>query len=271
MGKAKVTQFRPNGPDDGGLTEWDPIDPGGLEAGAPLQRGHIYHEEATFGYLAGVWDCTPMTENFGPYPVHEFMFLLEGSVTMVLADGIEITVNAGQPFLIPKGLPCQWKQLGYVRKYFMIFENPTAQAVEDVSSQSIILPHPSGPPGGMAKIEIDDPSGYIGDLPTQHNHTYFEDPSAQFIAGVRDSTPYECSATQFSRNELIYLLEGALTLTDDAGQAHHFVAGDAVYVPKGTVCGWKSTGYVRMFYSIFQPLADADAGTDGKSSPGIID
>ncbi len=127
MSHPKVIRFEPHGPGDTGLAEWDTIDPGDLEAGNPVQRGHIYHQDEALGYMAGVWDCTAMTGKFEPYAVHEFMFLLEGSIIMVLEDGTEITVNAGEPFVIPKGLPCQWKQLGTVRKYFMIFEDPGAQ------------------------------------------------------------------------------------------------------------------------------------------------
>ena len=146
MSNPKFIRFEPHGPADTGLVEWEQIEASELETASPVQRGHIYHQDKASGYMAGVWDCTPMTAKFGPYPVHEFMFLLEGSVTMVLKDGTEVTVNAGEAFVIPKGLPCQWKQPGYVRKFFMIFENPGAQAADDVASQGIILPQPSGPP-----------------------------------------------------------------------------------------------------------------------------
>ena len=262
MTEPRIIRFEPHGPADTGMQEWDVIDPAGLEAGTPVQSGHLYHEDAGAGYLAGVWDCTPMTAKFGPYGEHEFMLLLEGSVTMVLADGTEVTVNAGEPFVIPKGLPCQWKQEGYVRKYFMIFENPGAAAADDVSSQGVILPQPTGPAGGMEIEEIEDPSGFIGDLPTWHNHTYFEDPSGQMIAGVWDSTPFESAVAPFPRNELMCLLEGSVTLTDGDGTEHNFKAGDAAYIPKGAAMGWKNTEYVRKYYAIFEPSAANAASAD---------
>ncbi len=262
MDQPRITRFEPRGPADTGMQEWDAIDPAGLEAGTPVQSGHLYHQVEASGYMAGVWDCTPMTEKFGPYAVHEFMFLLEGSITMILADGTEVTVNAGDPFVVPKGLPCQWKQEGYVRKYFMIFEDPGARTADDVSSQGIILPQPSGPSGAMEIEAIDDPSGYIGDLPTQRKHTYFEDPSGQMIVGVWDSTPFERAVAPFPRNELMCLLEGSVTLTDGDGKEHHFQAGDAIYVPKGAPCGWKNTEYIRKYYAIFEP-SRADAASAG--------
>ncbi len=253
MSSPKIIRFEPNGPADTGLEPWDPIDPSGLEAGTPVQHGHIYHDDEALGYMAGVWDCTPMTEKFGPYAVNEFMLLLEGSVTMVDESGGEVTVDAGEAFVIPKGLPCQWKQEGYVRKYFMIFENPGVPAADDVSSQGVILPQPSGPSGGMEKVEISDPSIYLGAPPTQHNHTYFEDPSGQMTVGLWDSTPFERAVAPSPRNELMCLLEGSVTLIDGAGEEHVFQAGDAAYVAKGAECGWRSTEYVRKFYAIFEP------------------
>jgi len=256
MSLEKIVRFEANGPNDEGLQDWGPIAPAELETGTPVQHGHLYHEIAASGFSAGVWDCTAMTEKFGPYGVDEFMLLLEGSVTMVLADGNEVTINAGEPFIIPKGLPCQWKQEGYVRKYFVILETPGAPAAADVSSQGIILPKPAGPAEGMRQVVIDDPSGFIGDLPTQHNHTYYADPSNQFICGLWDSSPFEAPAVAFPRNELMILLEGSVTLSDETGKQQTFQAGDTVYVPKGAVRGWKSTTYVRKFYCLFDPSSD---------------
>ncbi|MCZ6885082.1 MAG: cupin domain-containing protein [Alphaproteobacteria bacterium] len=255
MSNPKVIHFEPHGPGDTGLAEWDTIDPGDLEAGNPVQRGHIYHQDEALGYMAGVWDCTAMTGKFEPYAVHEFMFLLEGSVIMVLEDGSEITVNAGEPFVIPKGLPCQWKQPGYIRKYFMIFENPGARAADDVASQGVILPRPSGPPGGIEEAEIGNPSDFIGDLPMQHKHTSFRDPSGQMTVGMWGSTPFETELHPYSCHEFVRLLEGAVTITEEDGATHSFEAGDAFYTPKGSVCAWKTTGYVKKLYAILDPAA----------------
>ncbi len=253
MSTDKIYRLNPNGPKGNGLQNWDPINPADLAAGEPVQRGHLYHEDAAGGYQVGVWDCTAMTEKFGPYAVNEFMYLLEGSVTMILEDGKEVTVNAGETFIIPKGLPCQWKQEGYVRKYFVIFENPGAAAGVDVSSQGIILPKPSGPAEGMQKILNDDATRFISDIPTQHDHTYYADPSNQFSCGVWDSTPFVAPAEPSPANELMIMLEGSMTLSDKDGNEYFFKAGDTAYVPKGAVRGWRSTEYVRKYYCLYEP------------------
>ncbi len=250
MSDPKITRFEPMGPADSGLQEWDPIDPADLEAGTPVQRGHIYHEIEQDGYLTGVWDCTAMTMKPGPYPDNELMLLLEGSLTLVMADGTEVTIGAGEPFVIPKGMPCQWKQETYLRKFFMIFGDPGGALPEDTSALSLILPQPAG---SLEAVAIADPSAFLGEAPTRHNHTYFEDATGQMIVGVWDSTPFESAATPFPRNELMHLLEGEVTLTDGEGRAHEFRAGDTFYVPQGAHLGWKSSGYVRKIYAIYQP------------------
>lgn len=249
-----IIRFEPHGPAETGLEEWYPIDPTGLESGEPIQRVHIYHQLDAPGYLTGVWDCTAMTQKFQPYAEHEFMLVLEGAITMVAADGSEVTKNAGEAFFLPKGLPSQWKQEGYVRKYFVIFEDPGGQSPKNPEALSVISLEASGPPGGLPEAEIADPSIFIGDVPTQHNHVYFQDPTGQMTVGIWSSTAFETAATPFPRNELMHLLEGSVTLTDGDGAEHHFKAGDTAYVPKGAVRGWKSTKDVRKFYVIFEPV-----------------
>ncbi len=249
----ELMRFEAGGPADTGLTEWEPIDPSSLDEGKPVQHGHIYHEDPQLGYLAGVWHCTPMTEKFGPYAMHEFMFLLEGSVTMICADGHETTVKAGEAFILPKGLACQWKQTDSVRKYFMIFENPGIATDSSANELGVIVPQPLGPAGGMTEQDVTDTCNFLSEIPTQKNHVYFKDPSDQMTCGVWQSTPFETTPARVERNELMYILQGTVTLTDSNNVEHLFKAGDAAYVPKGAVMGWKSTENVRKFYSIFEP------------------
>ena len=245
-----IVKFEPHGPAETGLVEWDPIDPDELESGSPVQRGHIYHEVKETGYMAGVWDCTAMTAKFGPYPVHEFMFLLEGSVTLELEDGSQVTVNAGESFVIPKGLPCKWIQPGYVRKFFVILEDPGAAAAGNVSDQGVILPDASG---SLLPMDIPDASVYIGATPNLTNHTWFDDPSGQMHVGVWATTTSDRHPVTFPRNELMCLLDGAVTLTNGDGAEHTIHAGEAVYVSKGTEMRWQNTQPVRKIYAIYDP------------------
>jgi len=255
MSDLEIIRFEPNGPSAKGLETWEEIDPGCLVAGSPVQRGHVYHELPELGYVAGVWDCTAMTSRVAPYEVNEFMLLLEGSVTIAVEGGETVTIHAGECFVIPQGLRCSWKQTGRVRKYFVIFEDPSGRSHPESAALGVIRPQKSGPAQGMTKIDVPNPDIFLSSLPTQYDHGYFEDGTHQMFVGLWESTPFERAVTPFPRNELMCILEGSVTLTDGDGKEHMFAAGDAAYVPMGTRCSWKSTETVRKFYAIFEPTA----------------
>ena len=262
----RFTRFGPYGPAETGLQIWEPINPATLLSGTPVQRGHVYHEDATTGLMVGVWDCTAMTGKFEPYEVNEFMFLLEGSLTIVGGNGDEVTVNAGEAFVLPKGLPCTWKQESYVRKYFMIFDDASGRVPDDMSALKVILPQPTGPASGMAEIETPEAPIGLGGVPTRHDHVYFEDMTGQMTVGLWDSTAFEHPVTPFPCNELMCLLEGSATLTDADGVAHEFHAGDTLFIPKGAPIGWRNSEYVRHFYAAFEPAPE----TSGAVNPNAM-
>ena len=248
MSEPRIMRMESHGPAGVGMTEWDAIPPEALTAGTPVQRGFVYHDDAKNGLTSGVWDCTPMTEKPGAYGVNEFMVVLEGAVTIVDQRGGEETIRAGEAFVMPKGMPSTWKQPEYIRKFYVIFDDASGLAPEDPSALRVIRPRPDD---SLAEIEVDTSVGFVGDVPTQHAHSYFTDMTGQMTVGQWQSTPFERAPGRFPRHELMHLLEGSVTLTDGDGAEHHFSAGDTLFVPRGAVCGWKSSETVRKFYCIF--------------------
>ena len=55
-----------------------------------------------------------------PYGVDEFMFFLEGSVTLMSGDGSQMTINAGEAVTIPREWTGIWETDGY-RKIWVIY------------------------------------------------------------------------------------------------------------------------------------------------------
>jgi uncharacterized cupin superfamily protein len=76
----------------------------------------------------------------------------------------------------------------------------------------------------------------------------FDDSENSVRVGIWDSTPYTRKQVPHRLNELMYLLDGSVTLTDAAGTAHVFNQGDVVFVPKGTPCAWHSSVTVKKLY-----------------------
>jgi uncharacterized cupin superfamily protein len=247
-----VIRFALNGQRHEGLGVWPEIPAAEIETGAPVQRGIEYFSDPGIGLSAGVWDCTAFIGKMGPYPVNEFMIVLEGAVTMVAEDGSSTTVSAGESFIIPKGTVCQWRQDGYMKKYYVIFDDASGADPAKASAQGVLKIDPS-----LSREPSPPPAAdlLIGPSPRQSGRNWFEDASGQWSVGVWDSTPYRRKAVPFPRHELMHLLEGSVTLSDPNGWSETYRAGETFFVPMGANVEWLSTGYVRKYYCIMIPKA----------------
>ena len=58
-----------------------------------------------------------------PYGVDEFMFFLEGSVTLTSADGSQQVINAGEAVTIPKEWTGVWDTDGYTKIWVIYSED----------------------------------------------------------------------------------------------------------------------------------------------------
>lgn len=254
MAAATWVRMEANGPGGKGLDAWEEIPASTLVSGKPVQKGHMYFEDASIGLSVGVWDCTPFVGKPGPWSTSEYITMLEGSVAIVDSKGHETVFRKGDSFLIPKGFVCQWKQTEHVRKHFVIFDDASGLAPEDPSKLAVLKADPKAklaPAGGP------DPALCVDKVPQWHDKLYFEDLSQQMTVGVWDTTPYTRKIIDFPRHELMHILEGVVTLSDGAGRSETFKAGDTLFVPKGARMGWSNAEYVRKVYCIFQPKAAA--------------
>jgi hypothetical protein len=195
-----------------------------------------------------------MQEAFGPYPGDEFMWLLEGQVSMVAGDGKETLVKQGDTFCIRNAIPISWKQVGFLRKFYMTYANSEAPIPDIVSADGgVKVLDPIALAAGLTKMDTTGPLVIEGEAPLQHDNIVFTNDAQNMFVGMWDSTPFESEMRPFPWHELVQLLEGEVTITDADGQVQLFKAGDAFFVPMGTVCKWQTTGYVKKFYSILEP------------------
>ena len=74
-------------------------------------------------FASGMYKAGPQTFDITePYGVDEFMFFLEGSVTLTSADGAVTTINAGEAVTIPKEWTGRWETAGY-SKIWVIYSD----------------------------------------------------------------------------------------------------------------------------------------------------
>ena len=64
-------------------------------------------------------------------------------------------------------------------------------------------------------------------------HEYFYSKDGNFGIGVWESKPGETTYTDLEYDELMYVLDGAIVMTDDQGNSETYAAGEGVVLPKG--------------------------------------
>ncbi len=246
----RVVRLDPHEPRGEGLEPWAVIPPEFLSGPAPLQRGHRAYEKN--GLCAGTWDCSGgSTTGLNPYPLFEFMLLLEGQVGIIDEAGHEETISAGEPFFLPKGFTCSWQMPVYYRKYFMNLDNAAYPAESDPAKLKVARPLPYGPEEGLKEIEL-GAADFTTPKPRQRQHLAYESADGRIQVGTWDATPYERPITPSARSELMCILEGSVTMTGPYGE-ETFRAGDSFFLPLGAPNGWRSEGYVRKFFCAIWP------------------
>jgi uncharacterized cupin superfamily protein len=74
-------------------------------------------------FEAGVFEAGPSDQQVASYEDDEFMFFLEGGVTLTSADGTVLEAKAGDAVVVPKGWKGRWQTGGY-KKYYVTYAGP---------------------------------------------------------------------------------------------------------------------------------------------------
>jgi len=243
MARPQIVPFDPALP----LVPLEDFPEDAIVSGTRKQDGLILFADEARGITAGLWEQGANESRWLDYPVNEFMTVLEGEVVIVEEDRT-LSVKAGESFVIPRGLRCRWTQAGRVKKIFVIFDDASGSVNEGPLHAIKVDPsaplQPSTPPSAAM---------LLSPVPTQHAHDWFTDATGQFNVGVWDTTGYHRKLIDFPRHELMCLLEGSVEFEDDRGRTQRFSAGDTFFVPLGTPNSWKSEGYLKKIFVIFQP------------------
>lgn len=230
---ATILRFEPNGPAGTGLKA------------SGRTQAHTYLRSPG-NERAGVWRAEPATTGPHTPKYSEFMYLLEGSVTLVDADGRRDTFTAGDAVLVPRGTTYTWQQTEPLRKYYAIFDVEPAGGAAAAKASWI-------------RLEADGPAGkgLTGDGRTK-SHRYFAG-SGKSSVGVWETAPHTGADFHTPKYaELMVFLSGSGSLMTPDGGEQAFTAGDVVLVPRGAAYKWKSER-VRKFWVIFDnPAAESD-------------
>jgi uncharacterized cupin superfamily protein len=248
MADQTVILFDANGDPETGLQTWDPIPTEIVTSGSPVQRGHTFFSTDNNRITAGVWDCTEHDEAKAPYEVDEFMVLLEGSLDIENEDGSTQTFHAGEGFVIPKGAVLAWKQSEYLRKFWVIHDNP--ESAPAAAGLTALLANPDA---DLPRMPQADAALFEGEVPDMGMNILYQDPDGKFLAGVWDSTPMTRVASTIERSELMHIIVGSGSITNADGVVFEFRAGDTFMVPVGMGYQWSSDEYVKKLFCSYTP------------------
>ena len=152
--------------------------------------------------------------------------------------------------MIPKGYECQWQQQGYLRKFSVISEHPEEAMPASPTVEGIVKPHSNAPQAafnGQDWFALN--AAHAEQKVVQKNDVAYTNENGKFTSGTFDSNAFSSEAQGLPINQFVYVLKGAVTLTDEQGVEHRFTENDAFFIPQGTVCAWKTSDYLRFNYA----------------------
>ena len=240
-------RFDPAGPPEG-LQRWPEANPADLVTEIPVEHGHEYYADPSGQLTAGIWTCSAFESKAEPYPVDEFMLLLEGEVILVYADGHEASFTAGEAFVIPKGTVCAWRQPGDVRKFYLILDDgQPASPLPDARALRL------DPSTELPEVTQQDPARYTGAVPRMWQWNAVSGAGGQWLAGIWQATSLELVPARIARSEFAHLLEGEAEIVNGDGRVFSVKAGDSFLVPVGMGYQWRHSGTVRKLFCSFTP------------------
>jgi uncharacterized cupin superfamily protein len=226
---------------------WPDIPVDQLTEGTGRQSGRVFFEEQPEGIAAGLWHADQHITRWAPAPDTALYILLSGDLS-ILERTHSTVLKPGDAVVVPQGVNYCWRQLSACRLFYF--------RIKDRGGR----PHP-GPLTVMRihrKISLSPLPPPARELitsapPTQRGRTYFTSASGDMSIGVWESTPYARRLTTPQHHELMHLIQGAVTYTDEAGAEQSFAAGDTFLVPRGTPNAWTSRELVRKIYASHRP------------------
>jgi uncharacterized cupin superfamily protein len=225
-----ILRFEPNGPGGAGLK------------GNDRDSSKIYHyykSKADERVAAGIWSSPDFSGRMRKVDSTEFIYILEGAVTLLDKSGREETFKAGDAVLIPRGTEFQWKKSDKLKEYWVIFDRDVAGTPAPQGTPTFFRLDRDGAPG----------KGLTGSGRTK-SYQYYKGADGSSV-GVWETQPHTSpNFHQTKYAELMVFLSGNVTLTTPAGQTEKFKAGDVALVPKGIDYKW-SSDTTRKFWVIF--------------------
>ena len=176
-------------------------------------------------------------------PGEEFVMVLAGQLTLRQC-GVTLELAANEHALLLRDVPMTWSSSAGAQLIVLrciAGGIPTVAQPVKIDTEAALSP--SNPP--LAEL-------LIGPTPQCRSHASYRSPTAEFVCGTWDSTPYHRRPMLFQHFELMHLLAGSVTFIDSSGATGTFRAGDVVLFVRGGTVSWESREHVKKAYAWFR-------------------
>jgi uncharacterized cupin superfamily protein len=86
-----------------------------------ISKNRVIGSSVDQRFVSGLYSSQVGKGSIDSYPVDEFMYFIEGDMTMISADGTVTRVDAGEAVQVPKGWKGTWNTNGYT-KFYVVYD-----------------------------------------------------------------------------------------------------------------------------------------------------
>lgn len=106
------------------------------------------------------------------------------------------------------------------------------------------------PAVSMAPSDICPTEAFTTDDRTELNHEFYATPDESILAGVWTCAPSREVIDAYPVNEMMTVLGGSVSITNEAGETETFTKGDSFFIHKGARVIWEITETLTKHYMI---------------------
>ncbi|MBK0033180.1 DUF861 domain-containing protein [Erwinia sp. S43] len=210
-----------------------------------IERAFYYSKNEQHGVYSGFANLRDFSQQIDAFDADLWLIVIGGRLTLRLSNGDEITANAEDSLVIPRGAQFALRSEAGTRVWFSAYQ---PEAIADGHSDA----QPFKVDADVELGLIDGPAADLissAERPTVHRRVLYLSADGKFSVGIWQATPYTRRQAAFGDYELMYPVQGEIELSNALGESFVYGPGQGVAVNRGVSNAWHSTGLVKKIYS----------------------
>ena len=103
---------------------------------------------------------------------------------------------------------------------------------------------------GMQPTDAVDPGAFTAEDKSERGYEFYTSDDKKTAAGVWECAPCIEEFDEYPEDEMITVISGSVTLTNESGDSETFTSGDTFFIAKGAKIRWEITEKLLKFYMV---------------------